>query len=182
VQTGREGVQRDHRLNDVREQLVEARAPTQPLDVRPQRRRALTGALSAVAVLAGDGADALGAALAALGIAVTVAAQFAMGDSWRIGVDSAERTALVTDGPFAVVRNPIYAGMIPAFAGIALLAPNVVTIAGAILLVVALELQTRLVEEPYLARVHGESYAAYAARAGRFLPGIGRLRLDGGAL
>jgi hypothetical protein len=93
------------------------------------------------------------------------------GDSWRIGVDCAERTALVTDGPFAVVRNPIYAGMIPAFTGVALLAPNVVTIAGAIVLLVALELQTRLVEEPYLARVHGERYAVYAARAGRFLPG-----------
>ena len=135
----------------------------------------LTGALSAVAALAGDVADVLGAALAALGIAITVAAQFAMGDSWRIGVDSAERTALVTDGPFALVRNPIYTGMIPAFAGVALLAPNVVTLAGAILVVVALELQTRLVEEPYLARVHGEHYAAYAARAGRFLPGIGCL-------
>lgn len=134
-----------------------------------------TGALSPVAALAGDTADVLGAALAALGIAITVLAQFAMGDSWRIGVDSAQRTALVTDGPFAVVRNPIYTGMIPAFAGVALLAPNVVTIAGAILLLVALELQTRLVEEPYLARVHGEHYAAYAARAGRFLPGIGCL-------
>jgi protein-S-isoprenylcysteine O-methyltransferase Ste14 len=137
--------------------------------------------LAPTGVFARD-ADELGAALAILGIAVTVLAQFAMGDSWRIGVDSAERTALVTDGPFALVRNPIYAGMIPAFAGVALLAPNVVTIAGAILLVVALELQTRLVEEPYLARIHGERYVAYAARAGRFLPGIGRLRLDGGRL
>jgi protein-S-isoprenylcysteine O-methyltransferase Ste14 len=135
----------------------------------------LAGALNPLAALDGDVAELLGVALAALGIAITVVAQFAMGDAWRIGVDPAERTELVTDGPFALVRNPIYAGMIPAFAGVALLAPNVVTIAGAILLLVALELQTRLVEEPHLARVHGEDYAAYAARAGRFLPGIGCL-------
>jgi protein-S-isoprenylcysteine O-methyltransferase Ste14 len=140
----------------------------------------LTGVLHAFAGLGGDVVTALGAVLAALGIAITVVAQFAMGDAWRIGVDPSERTELVTHGPFALVRNPIYTAMIPAFAGIALLAPNAVTIAGAILLVVALELQTRLVEEPYLARVHGERYAAYAVRAGRFLPGIGRLRLSGG--
>jgi protein-S-isoprenylcysteine O-methyltransferase Ste14 len=41
-----------------------------------------------------------------------------------------------------------------------------------------LELQTRLIEEPYLGAIHGERYAAYAARVGRFLPGIGRLRCE----
>jgi protein-S-isoprenylcysteine O-methyltransferase Ste14 len=99
-----------------------------------------------------------------------------MGEAWRIGVDPGERTRLVTGGPFALVRNPIYAAMIPFFAGVALLVPNALTIAGAVLLVVALELQTRLVEEPYLRGVHGSEYGDYAARVGRFLPGLGRLR------
>jgi protein-S-isoprenylcysteine O-methyltransferase Ste14 len=36
--------------------------------------------------------------------------------------------------------------------------------------------QVRLVEEPYLRRVHGCAYETYAARTGRFLPRIGRLR------
>jgi protein-S-isoprenylcysteine O-methyltransferase Ste14 len=101
-----------------------------------------------------------------------------MGDSWRVGVDPAERTELVTDGPFALVRNPIFAAMIPFFAGIALLAPNALTIAGAVLLVAALELQIRFVEEPHLSRVHGQSYDDYAARVGRFVPGVGRLGRD----
>ncbi len=139
----------------------------------------LTGILSPVEALDGDVASILGAVLASLGIVITLVAQFAMGDAWRIGVDPSERTKLVTSGPFSTVRNPIFAAMFPAFTGIALLAPDVVTIAGAILLMVALELQTRLVEEPYLSMVHGEQYAAYAARAGRFLPAIGRLRLNG---
>jgi protein-S-isoprenylcysteine O-methyltransferase Ste14 len=135
----------------------------------------LANVLRPIEALTGRLADTLGIALASLGILSTVVAQFAMGDAWRIGVDPTERTTLVTDGPFAVVRNPIFAAMIPSFVGVALLAPNPVTLAGAILLIVALELQTRLVEEPYLAAVHGEQYAVYAARAGRFLPGIGRL-------
>jgi protein-S-isoprenylcysteine O-methyltransferase Ste14 len=139
----------------------------------------LAGALDPIRVLDGALADILGAALATVGIGITTIAQFVMGDAWRIGVDSAERTALVTDGPFRVVRNPIYAAMIPAFMGIALLAPNVVTIAGAILLIIALQLQTRLIEEPYLLAVHGEQYAAYAAQVGRFIPGVGRPRPKG---
>jgi protein-S-isoprenylcysteine O-methyltransferase Ste14 len=139
----------------------------------------LAGALSTLDALDGEAARILGVALAALGIAIVSFAQFAMADEWRIGVDPAERTELVTDGPFSLVRNPIYAAMIPSFIGIALLAPNAVTIAGALLLMVALELQTRRIEEPYLTRVHGEQYTTYAARVGRFLPGIGRLLLGG---
>jgi protein-S-isoprenylcysteine O-methyltransferase Ste14 len=38
----------------------------------------------------------------------------------------------------------------------------------------AMEIQVRFVEEPYLERVHGDAYRRYAARTGRFLPGIGR--------
>ena len=117
-----------------------------------------------------------GAVLAIGGLVATAGAQLAMGRSWRIGVDPDERTGLVTSGPFALVRNPIYAGMIPFFAGIALLVPNPVTIAGAALLVIALELQTRQVEEPYLRGVHGGAYADYATRVGRFVPGVGRIR------
>ena len=132
------------------------------------------GALDQTGALGGELGYAIGAVLAVAGILATVGAQFAMGDAWRIGVDPSERTELVTDGPFSVVRNPIYSAMVACFVGIALLAPNVVTVAGAVALVVALELQTRIVEEPYLAREHGEAYVAYAARVGRFLPKIGR--------
>ena len=98
-----------------------------------------------------------------------------MGDSWRIGVDEEERTALVTSGPFAVVRNPIFAAMLPTSLGLALLVPNVVALAGLAALVIALEIQVRLVEEPYLLRAHGDAYSEYAARVGRFVPGLGRL-------
>jgi protein-S-isoprenylcysteine O-methyltransferase Ste14 len=136
------------------------------------------GTLSSVEALDGEGANILGVVLASLGIVTTVVAQFAMGDAWRIGVNPCERTELVTHGPFSLVRNPIFAAMIPSFVGIALLAPNAVTITGAILLIAALELQTRLIEEPYLSTVHGEQYATYAAQVGRFLPGVGRLALN----
>jgi protein-S-isoprenylcysteine O-methyltransferase Ste14 len=116
-----------------------------------------------------------GIVLFVVGLAGTLAAQGAMGDSWRIGVDEQTTTELVTDGPFALVRNPIFAAMLPASAGLALMVPSVVAGGGLAALVVALELQVRVVEEPYLLRVHGERYRRYAARVGRFAPGVGRL-------
>jgi protein-S-isoprenylcysteine O-methyltransferase Ste14 len=127
-------------------------------------------------ILDHDGIRAAGVVLAAVGVVGTAGAQLAMGRAWRIGVDAGERTALVTNGPFAIVRNPIYTAMFPFFVGIALMLGNWVGVAAVVCVVAGLELQTRAAEEPHLRRTHGEEYAEYARRVGRFLPGVGRLR------
>lgn len=46
--------------------------------------------------------------------------------------------------------------------------------AALVALVAAVQLQVRVVEEPYLRTVHGAAYETYAARTGRFVPGLGR--------
>jgi protein-S-isoprenylcysteine O-methyltransferase Ste14 len=135
----------------------------------------VTDVLDPIGALDGPGAHALGLILFGLGLAATLYAQLAMGESWRVGVDESETTDLVTGGPFAVVRNPIFAAMIPTSLGLALMVPNVVAWAGFAALVLALEIQVRLVEEPYLHSVHGHAYASYAARTGRFAPRVGRM-------
>jgi len=115
----------------------------------------------------------LGIALALAGIAATLWAQFAMGQSWRIGVDTEERTALVTAGPFRWVRNPIYTAMVLYSVGLALVVPNAASFAALAAIVVTLEYHVRAIEEPYLEDTHGAEYRRYAAQAGRFLPGVG---------
>jgi protein-S-isoprenylcysteine O-methyltransferase Ste14 len=115
-----------------------------------------------------------GLALSLIGLAALVWSQSSMGDSLRIGVDPTERTALVTDGPFRWVRNPIYSAMLVYVAGVALLVPNAASFVAFGVLALGLDLHVRLVEEPYLAATHGSSYAAYAVRVGRFVPGVGR--------
>jgi protein-S-isoprenylcysteine O-methyltransferase Ste14 len=60
--------------------------------------------------------------------------------------------------------------------GIALVTPNVVAIVGFALLVLTIEVQVRVVEEPYLEAKHGDAYRAYLAGVGRFLPGVGLSR------
>jgi protein-S-isoprenylcysteine O-methyltransferase Ste14 len=136
----------------------------------------LLGIMEPVAFLGRLPFRVLGLPMFGLGLAGTLLAQLAMGDSWRIGVDESQKTELVTAGPFAVVRNPIFAAMIPTSLGLALLVPNVVALAAFLALVAAVELQVRFVEEPYLMRTHGERYLGYASRVGRFVPGVGKVK------
>ena len=114
-----------------------------------------------------------GGCLYGIGVVLTVAAQLAMGRSWRIGVDASERTELVASGLFRVVRNPIFTGLLLTAAGLALLCSSWLAWLSSACLLLALELQVRLVEEPYLTRTHGDAYRAYAKRVGRFWPGVG---------
>jgi protein-S-isoprenylcysteine O-methyltransferase Ste14 len=137
--------------------------------------------LEPIAILDRSPVRAAGVMLAVLGIAATLAAQLAMGASWRPDVDPDARTALVTGGPFRLVRNPIFTATAATATGLALLVPNLVAAAMLVCFVAALQLQVRLVEEPYLARVHGTAYDRYAARTGRFLPWIGRQRPGAGS-
>jgi protein-S-isoprenylcysteine O-methyltransferase Ste14 len=136
---------------------------------------ALLDILEPIPSLDGSVGHAIGLILACGGIVLTFGAQLAMGDAWRIGVDSGERTELVTGGPFELVRNPIYSAMTPTVLGLVLMVPSVVAVVAFVALVIALELQVRTVEEPYLLRVHGADYANYAARVGRFVPRFGLL-------
>jgi protein-S-isoprenylcysteine O-methyltransferase Ste14 len=132
--------------------------------------------LEPIDALDGSVGNAVGAVLAVAGICTTFVAQLAMGDSWRVGVDPQERTELVTSGPFEHVRNPIYSAMLPTVFGLVLMVPSFLTIAGLLVLFIGLEMQVRLVEEPYLLQVHGSAYFAYASRVGRFAPRLGLLR------
>ena len=94
-----------------------------------------------------------------------------MGESWRIGVDAGEVTALVTRGVFRTVRNPIFTGMmLMSRSASRSMVPNAAAFAGSALLGLALEIHVRYVEEPHLLAVHGDRYRSYASSAGRFVP------------
>ena len=120
----------------------------------------------------GSATTVVGSVVTLTGIAATYVAQVSMGDSWRIGVQEGERTRLVAEGPFAVVRNPIFSCMLLTAAGLVVLMPNSLSVASFLALLIAVDLQVRFVEEPYLLRIHGQQYRDYCSRVGRFLPGM----------
>jgi protein-S-isoprenylcysteine O-methyltransferase Ste14 len=139
---------------------------------------AATGRLNAVRYLDFTAVRVAGTALAVIGIGAVWVAQSGMGTSWRATVDYTERPELVTTGLFAVIRNPIFTFIIATAAGLALMAPNAVALAGVVAVALGIDLHVRRVEEPYLRWAHGDAYVRYAAEVGRFVPGVGRMRID----
>jgi len=118
----------------------------------------------------------LGAALLFGGSLLMFAAQLDLGASWRIGLERERARALVTSGLYRYSRNPIYLFMGAAFVGFALLLPTwplLLILAGG---AIGWRVWVIRVEEPHLLAIYGDAYRAYAARVGRFLPWMGRLR------
>jgi protein-S-isoprenylcysteine O-methyltransferase Ste14 len=118
----------------------------------------------------------MGVALLFGGLALMVAAQLGMGVSWRVGIDEKASPGLVTGGLYQLCRNPIYLGMFTSLAGLMAVLPTWLSLA--ILLVVFLSIRSQVFkEEEYLIKTYGNEYGEYAARIGRFLPRMGKLRL-----
>ena len=109
------------------------------------------------------------------GLALTVAAQLGMGVSWRIGIDDNAAPGLVTSGLYQFCRNPIYLGLIANLIGMTIMLPTWPSLAVALAVIWCIRTQT-IEEEAYLTRTYGGAFQSYAARVGRFWPGLGRLR------
>jgi protein-S-isoprenylcysteine O-methyltransferase Ste14 len=106
------------------------------------------------------------------GAGLTLVAQRHMGAAWRVGIDD-RPTDLVTSGLFGYVRNPIFSALLIFVAGVVVLSPTWWSITIWIVTALGLRLQVTL-EERHLLALHGDAYRAYAARAGRFIPFVGR--------
>ncbi len=76
--------------------------------------------------------------------------------------------ALVTDGIYSHVRNPIYLGFFALMLGAAIALSGAWTILAAIALLLTIHFGVVLREERYLARRFGQAYAAYKARVPRY--------------
>jgi protein-S-isoprenylcysteine O-methyltransferase Ste14 len=93
-----------------------------------------------------------------------------LGDQWSATLELKEKHRLVTEGVYARLRHPMYAGLMLAAVAQALLLPN--WIAGPAYLVAIMTLYALRVgrEERMLAERFGADWDAYAARTGRLIP------------
>jgi protein-S-isoprenylcysteine O-methyltransferase Ste14 len=110
----------------------------------------------------------IGVILLSASLVWTVLAQAQMGESWRIGIDTAHKTPLVHAGVFRISRNPIFLGMIVTLFGLFLVIPNALTSLVFVLGVVVINIQVRL-EEEYLKTTHGDEYVSYTQRVRRWI-------------
>lgn len=109
-----------------------------------------------------------GLVLIHLSLAWILMAQHQMQNSWRIGIDRGHETALVTNGVFAVSRNPVFLGMILSVAGLFLVLPNGLSFFVAAASYIVIQVQIRL-EEDFLAQQHGSVYLQYKHKTRRLL-------------
>lgn len=109
-----------------------------------------------------------GLLLLVLALVWTVVAQSHMRNSWRIGIDTANKTELVTTGLFGVSRNPIFLGMILSLVGVFLATPNACTLLFLVVGYMLMQVQIRL-EEEFLVREHGAEYVQYQKRVRRLI-------------
>ena len=101
--------------------------------------------------------------------ACTIASWRKMGKDWRMDVAVGERTNLITDGMFARIRHPIYAFSIVFLVCTVVVVPTWPMAAVALGQIVLWVLKARN-EERHLLATHGDAYASYLRRTGRFVP------------
>jgi protein-S-isoprenylcysteine O-methyltransferase Ste14 len=111
------------------------------------------------------------AALTAAGLLFTVWARVHLGRNWSGTITVKEEHALITSGPYAVVRHPIYTGLLTALLASALAVGNWRAMIGFVIAFAALWRKLRL-EESWMQETFGDSYVAYKARVRALIPYI----------
>ena len=90
------------------------------------------------------------------------------GKSFRVGIDENTKDALITNGVFAISRNPIYMAFIAFFIGIFMAYPNIITIVFLLVLTSLIHRQI-LREEKFLSSHYGQEYEEYCEKVRRYI-------------
>jgi protein-S-isoprenylcysteine O-methyltransferase Ste14 len=110
-----------------------------------------------------------GVALGAPSLVLYAWSQATLGKEWSPHLQMREEHHLVTTGPYARIRHPIYLALLGFLTGIALATANwfFITLLGVSIVVLALRIPK---EEQMMVEEFGEEYKAYMKRIGRLLP------------
>ena len=119
-------------------------------------------------------ASAIGWLLAGLvicGFLFTWWARIHLGQLWSSTVTRKEHHHVVDTGPYAIVRHPIYTGLLLAIIATVLARGTIITLTGGALIAAGIYVKAR-VEEEFLRQQLGEPYAVYARHVPMLLPFI----------
>lgn len=97
--------------------------------------------------------------------------QITLDTQWSAQLQLTKDHHLVTTGPYARVRHPLYAAMFGWCAALSLLTANWIFVAAGVLSVLGLNMRVPK-EEQMMIEAFGEEYVAYMQRTGRFFPRV----------
>lgn len=112
-----------------------------------------------------------GALLLLLGVGFAVWARFVLGRNWSGIVTVKEDHTLITRGPYAWVRHPIYTGILLALLGTAVTLGTVINLVELVAVGLALWLKLRT-EEKFMFETFGEQYTAYRQQVKALIPHV----------
>ena len=112
--------------------------------------------------------EVVGVVLVTLGFAFFISAWVRLGNFWRVGNREEENNELVTEGVYAISRNPIYFFFVLYLSGIFLINGTLIFLIFAAIVTLTLHYLT-LEEEVFLTRVHGVVFQNYCAVTGRYI-------------
>src|SRR3984957_11654607 len=111
----------------------------------------------------------IGAAIAIAGVLFAVWAREHLGSNWSSAVTIKQGHELITTGPYAVVRHPIYTGILIGFLGMAIAISEVRGFIDFGLIFLAFWIKLRM-EEQWMRAQFGEVYSTYARRTAALVP------------
>lgn len=112
-----------------------------------------------------------GILLLLLGFGFAVWARFVLGRNWSGIVTVKEDHTLITRGPYAWVRHPIYSGILLALLGTAVTLGTVIHFMAMPVVACALWLKLRT-EEKFMFETFGEQYTAYRRHVKALIPHV----------
>ncbi|HEY2014621.1 MAG TPA: isoprenylcysteine carboxylmethyltransferase family protein [Bryobacteraceae bacterium] len=112
-----------------------------------------------------------GAVLTMAGIAFCIWARFYIGRNWSGTITLKQGHTMVRTGPYAFVRHPIYAGLLLAVLGTALVSGEVRGLVAFALLVVEWKRKS-LIEERLMIEQFGAAYLRYRGEVKGLIPGV----------
>jgi protein-S-isoprenylcysteine O-methyltransferase Ste14 len=111
----------------------------------------------------------LGAAITVAGLLFAVWAREHLGRNWSHSVTIKQGHELITTGPYALVRHPIYTGILIGFLGMAIAISQVRGFIAFVLVFLGFWLKLRI-EEKWMRSQFGETYATYARQTAALVP------------
>ena len=115
------------------------------------------------------------AVLVGVGVAVAWWARLHLGRMWSARITRKTDHKVVDSGPYALVRHPIYTGLLLSLLATVVAKGTVLGIAGFLLLVMGIWLKARLEERWLLEELGADAYGDYLGRVPVLLP-LGRTR------